>query len=144
MGSDFAWTLFGPQATLFFRFKWIGGEIRQQIMTHFLSPNPAEGGTARATWQSSLDTSALWGRAIASSSDPIFVAPGAIPWLLVEVVGAEQGPTGDTLTPTTFIQRLNTSGGVQPSTGCSQSTVGSTVLVPYTTDYFFYKAGGKK
>jgi hypothetical protein len=144
-GSGFAWTLFGPQATLFFTFKWINGEIRQQIMTHFLSPNPVEGGLPRATWQSSLDTSSVWARAIASSTDPSFVEAGAIPWLLLEAVGVQRGPTGgDTLTPTTFIQRVNTSGGVQPSTGCSESSVGSTVLVPYTTDYFFYKAVKRK
>jgi Protein of unknown function (DUF3455) len=58
------------------------------------------------------------------------------------VVGAQDGPTGgDKLSETTFIQRLNTSGGVAPSTGCTQSTdVGQMALVPYTADYFFYKA----
>jgi hypothetical protein len=61
--------------------------------------------------------------------------------LLVEIVGSQSGPTGgDLLTPTTYIQRVNTSGGVAPGTGCSQATDGSTVLVPYTTDYYFYKA----
>ena len=76
-----------------------------------------------------------------SSSDPVFVAPGAIPWLLLQVVGAQDGPTGGhKLTATTFIQRLNTSGGVAPSTGCTLSTdVGKKALVPYTADYFFYK-----
>ena len=58
------------------------------------------------------------------------------------MVGAQDGPTGgDTLTATTFIQRLNTSGGVAPSTGCASSTdVGKQAFVPYTADYFFYKA----
>lgn len=139
--TGFAWSLFGPQATLFVTFKWFSVEIRQQITTHFLSPNPMEGGMPRATWQSSLDTSAVWARAIATSTDPNFVAPGAIPWLLLEVVGAQRGPTGGALlTQTTFIQRVNTSGGVAPTTGCTEATVGATVLVPYTTDYFFYKA----
>lgn len=46
--------------------------------------------------------------------------PSAIPWLLLEVVGEQDGPTGGhKLTETTFIQRLNTSGGVAPSTGCT-------------------------
>ena len=134
--SGFAWTFFGPQATLF---KDNGG----QIITHFLSPNPDEGGVARATWQHSKDTSTIWAVAIASSSDPKFVAPGAIPWLLLRVVGDQIGPTGgDQLLETTHIQRLNTSGGVAPSTGCSQSThVGTKALVSYTTDYVFYKGG---
>ena len=140
--TGFSWTFFGPQATLFLTFKFFHSEIRQQITTHFLSPNPDESGTPRATWQSSLDTSAVWARSIASSSDPAFVALGAIPWLLLRVVGAERGPTGGALlTPTTFIHRLNTSGGIAPSTGCSLATnVGATALVPYTADYFFYKA----
>lgn len=132
--SGFAWTFFGPQATLF---KDNGG----QIMTHFLSLNPDESGTARATWQHSKDTSTLWAAAIASSSDPKFVGPGAIPWLLLRVVGEQPGPTdGDQLLETTHIQRLNTSGGMAPSTGCSRSTdVGAKALVSYTADYVFYK-----
>src|SRR4051812_45363955 len=60
--TGFSWTFFSPQATLFFTFKWFGSDIRQQIITHFLSPNPTEGGTPRATWQSSVDTSAVWAR----------------------------------------------------------------------------------
>jgi hypothetical protein len=114
----------------------------RQIITHFLSPNPDESGMACATWQHSRDTSTVWAMASASSSDPNFVESGAIPWLLLQVVGAEPGPTGgDRLTGTTFIQRLNTSGGIAPSTGCAQSTdVGKRVFVPYTADYFFYKA----
>jgi hypothetical protein len=132
------WTFLGPQATLFVTFKWINGEVRQQIATHFLSPNPAEDGAARATWQSSLDTSAVWARAIANSTDPKYVAPGAIAWLLLAVVGAQNGPTGGSmLSRTTFIQRVNTSGGVAPTTACD---VGNTAFVPYTTDYIFYKA----
>jgi hypothetical protein len=142
-GSGFAWTFFGPQATLFLTLRIFQTEIQQQITTHFLSPNPDESGTARATWQSSFDTSAVWARAIATSTDPDFIAPGAIPWLLLQVVGSELGPTGGAfLTQTTFIHRLNTSGGVAPSTGCSNSmNVGATALVPYTADYYFYKAG---
>jgi hypothetical protein len=133
--SGFAWTFFGPQATLF-------DDDDEQVITHFLSPNPFESGTPRATWQHSRDTSTVWAMAIASSSDPDFVARGAIPWLLLQVVGAQEGPTGgDKLTATTFIQRLNTLGGVAPSTGCTRSTVGNKALVPYEADYFFYKHG---
>lgn len=143
--SGFSWTFFSPQATLFLPFKWIGGDIRQQIITHFLSPNPSEKDTPRATWQSSFDTSAVWARSIASSSDPNFVAAGAVPWLLLQTVGTRRGPAGgDTLAHTTFVQRLTTAGGVVPSTGCSQpENVGATALVPYTADYFFYKASPK-
>jgi hypothetical protein len=121
------WTFFGPQATLF-------NERDKQIITHFLSPNPFENGTPRVTWQDSEDTSKVWGSALRA----VTVDPGAIPWLLLQVVGAQDGPTGgDELSETTYIQRLNTVGGLAPSTPC---TVGMMALVPYTADYFFYKA----
>lgn len=145
--SGFAWTFFSPQATLSFTFKFFGRDIHQQIVTHFLSPNPSENGTSRVTWQSSLDTSAVWGklRTDGSSTDPKFVAPGAIPWLILEAVGTQKGPNGgEILSNTAFIQRLNTGGGVAPATGCSEAAnVGATALVPYTADYFFYAAPPK-
>jgi hypothetical protein len=133
-GSSVAWALFTPQATLF-------DDRGRQLQTHFFSPNPFENGEVRATWQDSRDTSAIWGRGIASSSDPNFVAPNAIPWLKVEVMGAQEGPRGgEKLTGTTFIQRLNTVGGVAPSTGCGLPTdIGNRAFVPYTADYFFFE-----
>jgi hypothetical protein len=132
--AGFAWTFFGPQATLFHN-------DARQVMTHFLSANPDEAGMLRATWQHSVDTSAVWARAIATSSDPGFVAANAIPWLLLEVVGAEGGPPGGSkLTATSYIHRLNTVGGLAPATGCSLSAhVGSRSFVPYEADYFFYR-----
>jgi hypothetical protein len=130
--SGFAWILFGPQATLF-------NDDDEQVVTHFLSPNPDEGNTPRATWQHSRDTSAVWALAVASYSNPDFVEPGAIPWLLLRVVGAQDGPNdGDKLTATTYIQRLNTVGGIAPSTGCASAPdVGKRAFVLYTADYFF-------
>jgi hypothetical protein len=135
-GTGVKYVLFTPQANLF--------EKRKQVMTHFFSPNPSEGGTTRAAWQHSRDTSTVWGEVKPghSSSDPAYVEPGAISWLLLTVVGYQDGPTGgDKLEGTTFIQRLNTSGGVAPATGCSSTAdVGKQAFVPYTTDYYFYKA----
>ena len=134
---SFGWAFFGPQATLF-------NDADRQITTHFLSPNPDEGGMARATWQHSRDTSTVWAMAIESSSDPDFVKPGAIPWLLLQVIGADRGPTGGhRLTETTYMQRVHTSGGLMPTTGCAKATdVGKKALVPYTADYVFYKTPG--
>ena len=134
-----AWKFVGPQATLFQEF---GAGFYQQVTTHFLSPNPFEGGTARPSWLHSFDSSQIWGRALASSTDADFVEAGAIPWLLVEVVGAQQGPAGGLLAATTYVQRLNTSGGAAPSGTCAD--VGTFVMVPYTTDYFFYRASPKR
>ena len=133
-GDSVKYVLFTPQATLF--------SDGKQATTHFFSPNPDQNGTVRAAWQNSDDSSTVWGEVKDgnSSSDPAFVAPGAIPWLKVTKAGTQVGPDGgDMLTATTFIQRLNTSGGLAPSTGCSSSAdVGNKAFVPYTADYFFY------
>jgi hypothetical protein len=137
--KNVAWRFLAPQATLFVPAQ---ANVGQQVATHFLSANPLEDGLARPTWQHSVDTSRVWGRAAASSVDPNYVAPGAIPWLLVQVTGASLGPTGGSLlTATTYIHRVHTAGGVAPSTGCAKSRdVGALAMVPYETDYYFYRA----
>jgi hypothetical protein len=139
----FKWTFTSPQATLYVV---QSDERLQQIATHFLSANPIEGGTLRPTWQHSSDSSAVWGKVRASSTDLNYVENGAIPWLLVEVAGSAAGATdGSSLTRTTFIQRVNTSGGLAPATGCAQaSDVGNLALVPYSTNYVFYRAGARR
>jgi hypothetical protein len=143
-GPGFAYTLFTPEATLF-----NPEDNTKQLITHFFSPNrnPTERGekkdTIRVTWQDSQDTSTVWAKAIgsaSSSTDPAFVAKGAVNWLLLKAVGAEVGPDGgDTLSDTTFIQRLNTSGGLAPTDCASEAAVGKQAFEPYTADYFFYK-----
>src|SRR5215216_5521720 len=47
-------------------------------------------------WQHSRDTSTVWAKVAldGSSTDPAFVAAGAIPWLLLDVVGVQEGPSG--------------------------------------------------
>ena len=133
-----AWRFLGPQATLFLT---IDGVVTQQITTHFLSADAADG-TPRPTWQHSSDTSRVWGRVLQSSSDSAYVEPGAIPWLLLETAATEAGPLGgDLLTQTRYIHRVNTSGGAVPAAGCStKDDIGRVALVPYTTDYYFYRA----
>ena len=149
-GTGASWTVNGarPEATLFTH---IFGEA-VQIITHFLSPNANPNGFAptpipfgNATWQSSFDSSKVWGQpiqAITAGSDPSCPNAGSITCLLLQVVGAEQGPAGGKLlTKTTFIQRLNTNGGSAPATGCvAPGDVGKQALVPYTADYFFFRA----
>ena len=50
-------------------------------------------------------------------------------------------PTTPTICPLPFPQRLTTTGGVAPSTGCAESTdVGNRAFVSHTADYLFYKA----
>lgn len=133
-GLGFAWSLVTPQATLF-------DDAGRQIVTHFASPNPIEDGLIRPSWQHSRDSSSVWVRLVAQSSDPAYVAPGALPWFLLQVVGASDGPTGGkALSATTQIQRVATAGGVAPATGCTDAThVGTRAFVPYAADYFFYR-----
>ena len=132
------WSFIGPQATLFVNVPWITGTIRQQVTTHFLSPNPKEAGTPRPAWQGSFDTSAVWANPIVFS--PESAEPGAIPWLLLQVVGDQKGPAGGSaISEATYIQRINTTGGVTPTGAC---TVGARMFVPYTADYVFFRKAG--
>jgi hypothetical protein len=49
------------------------------------------------------------------------VDPDAIRWVTLVRVGSRVGPAGGTtLSDTTFVQRVNTRGGLAPSTGCDQ------------------------
>ena len=146
-GTGVKYVLFTPQATLF-------DDDDKQIITHYFSPNPFErntdpavvaDGPIRVTWQDK-DTSTIWGSAALqdggdASTDAQFVAKDAVAWLRVKILGAEAGPTGgDKLAQTTFVQRLNTQGGLAPSTGCaSLDDLGNKAFVPYTADYFFYE-----
>jgi len=129
--TGFDWSLFTPEATLF-------NDDGKQITTHFFGPNPAEKGLIRVAFQHSRDTSTVWAKLFHA---PVPVTPNAIPWLVLEMTGVQAGATGDTLTATTFIQRVNTKGGVAPpSADCSSlENVGAKAFVAYTADYFFYK-----
>jgi hypothetical protein len=129
LSTGWASPAYGPQATLF-------NDDNDQIITHFLSPNPDESDTPRPAWQDSRDTSTVWGNPI---PDATYTPDAtAIPWLLLEVVGAAEGPTGgDGMTGITYIQRVNTTGGLKPTGSCTE---GDKALVPYSADYFFYKA----
>jgi len=147
-GGAIKFVLLTPVATLF-------DDNGGQLVTHYFSPNPAEANTdprvlsdyiVRAAWQDSRDSSLVWGQVKPgnSSTDSAFVEAGAIPWLLVTIVGTQNGPAGgDRLTVTTYIHRVNTHGGAAPSTGCSTTEdLGRTAFVPYTADYYFYKSTG--
>ena len=50
------------------------------------------------------------------------------------------GPASGTFAPTTYIQRVNTTGGLAPATGCDAEHIGAQAAIPYTADYYFYKA----
>jgi Protein of unknown function (DUF3455) len=134
-GTGVAFTLFTPEATLF-------DDESEQLMTHFFSPNPEEKGTIRVTWEDSRDTSMVWGAVTGQA----VVRKDSVNWLRVETKGVAFGPTGgDTLTPTKFIQRINTRGGLAPATGCtSAADIGNKQFVPYSADYLFYRLDTEK
>src|SRR5215216_3604146 len=85
LSTGWASPAYGPQATLL-------DDENEQILTHFLSPNPAASNTPRPTWQDSHDTSTIWANPVQGAS----YTPDstAIPWLLLRVVGRADGPTG--------------------------------------------------
>jgi hypothetical protein len=117
-----AWGLVAPRADLF-------DDNGKLVATHFGGP----------TWQGA-DGSAVVGQRDAG----VNVDPTAIDWLLLSARSTSAGPDGDRLTATTFIHRTNTTGGLRPAAGsCNTATVGSTVVVPYTADYHFWKATGR-
>jgi len=138
-----------PEATLFTK---VFGEA-VQIITHFLSPveNPNKIGPnpprfGDVTWQSSFDSSRVWAQKenfIQAGTD-LNSCPnsGSIDCLLLQTIGIDEGPTGGKLlTKTTYIQRLNTKGGSAPTNSClSPSEIGKQILVPYSADYFFFRA----
>lgn len=142
-----SWTINAarPEATLFTDL--LGLPV--QIITHFASinANPIDKTvpvslSGNATWQSSFDTSKVWAKAVGSiaggSDAQSCPNSGAIPCLLLQSIGNQKGPAGgNLLAKATFVQRLNTKGGAAPTTACS---VGQAQLVPYTADYFFYRA----
>jgi Protein of unknown function (DUF3455) len=115
------WLFTDPEATLYKPFQ------QKAIGTHFLNF-----ATGRPVWQLK-DGSSVEATRTASASG----GAGNIAWLLLQAVSTAEGPDGDQLARTTWVQRLNTSGGTAPAGAC---TPGATIAVPYTTDYFFWKA----
>jgi hypothetical protein len=61
--------------------------------------------------------------------------PDAIPWLLLGAVDSD-GP--GIFDGTTYIQRVNTVGGLAPA--APGDFPGDQARVPYTADYYFYRA----
>ena len=127
-GTGASWTVNGarPEATLFQSI--FGRDV--QIITHFLStdtnpnefaPDPVPFGSV--TWQSSFDSSKVWGQPVGSilaGADASCPTGGAITCVLLQSIGSLEGPAGGkTMTQTTYIQRLNTTGGSAPVDGCA-------------------------
>ncbi|HXJ19001.1 MAG TPA: DUF3455 domain-containing protein [Polyangia bacterium] len=97
-----------------------------QVGTHGLGPN----------WTSTVDGSVVNGAKVYQESSP---AAGAVPWLLLRATSSSG--TG-IFSDVTYVQRVNTTGGAAPSTGCDSTTAGTDTRVGYTADYYFYAGGG--
>jgi hypothetical protein len=118
------WLFTDPEATLY---KTTG--VPKPIGTHFLNF-----ATGRPVWQLKDGSSVEAARTVTVPG-----GAGNIPWLLLQAVVTTAGPDGDRLTSTTWVQRLNTSGGVAPAGTC---TPGDRIAVPYSADYLFWRAAG--
>ena len=117
--DGYAWGFVAPRADLY-------TDNGTLIATHFAGP----------TWQA-RDGSFV----VAKRVDGVTVDPTAIPWLLLVVDPTASSQDGGRLAGTTFIQRIATTGGIAPAAaGCNAGTAGTQEEVPYTADYYFWKA----
>ena len=112
--ETYAWTFKAPDALLY-------DMNFAPVATHGAGPS----------W-TSTDGSVVVAREIARVDAP---RADAISWLLLKELSTS-GP--GVFSEVAFVQRLNTSGGVAPTTGCDATTVNTLVRVPYSADYYFY------
>ncbi len=115
MADQFEWVFVGPDAKL-------NDRSGKQIGKYYGPP---------ATWEN-MDGSKLTGTQVAVSPS----APGNIPNQLVK---ANPAMGSGAMTGVTYIQRVNTMGGVAPSMACTAGNMGSKQIVKYQSDYIFYK-----
>jgi hypothetical protein len=114
---SYSWVLKAPDAILY-------DAMFAQVGTHGAGPN----------WTSS-DGSVINGARLASANSPV---AGAIAWLLL---GATSTTGTGVFSDISYVQRLNTAGGVAPATGCDSTTVSTEVRIDYSADYYFFTGG---
>jgi hypothetical protein len=110
-----SWTFVAPEAVLYAD----AGE-NSIVGIHYAGP----------TWES-VSGSKVVGRV----SDRCTPDSSAIPWLVLEAVYTERHGI---FAHVTYIQRLNTVGGLAPT--APGTVVGEEARVPYTAEYLFYRA----
>lgn len=111
--SQYEWAFVGPVATLF-------SADRKAVGKYYAGP----------TWEAA-DGSKVTGRQVA-------VAPGGSGSLPLQLVKAEPASGAGAMMGTTYIQRVNTKGGVAPAMGCDAASKGKRQIVAYEADYVFY------
>lgn len=112
--GSFAWTFVEPVAELFGPSGHVAGH-------HYAGP----------TWEAK-DGSTVVGARVAGAT----VDPTAIPWLLLQ---ATANTGHGRFAKVTYIQRLDTVGGLAPATGCDAEHAAATVEVDYTAKYAFFR-----
>lgn len=111
-----SWVFVEPVARLY-----ANDNYRGELGTHYAGP----------TWESNSGSKVIAARVAGCSVDPT-----AIDLLLLQAVSNEgHGP----FKRVTYIQRLNTVGGKAPI--APGSIVGAVAEIPYTAEYYFYRAG---
>ena len=110
----FEWAFVAPVATLM-------DMSKKEVGKYYAGP----------TWEAS-DGSKVTGKQVAVSP----AAPGNIP---LQLVKAEPATGNGAMSNITYIQRLNTKGGVAPADACSAGSVGAKRQVAYQADYVFYR-----
>ena len=113
MAGQYEWAFVGPVATLY------GGD-KKPVGKYYAGP----------TWEAA-DGSKVTGKQVAVAP----TSPGNIPLQLVRAdpamgIGAMNGVS--------YIQRLNTKGGVPPAMPCDAIAKGGRQAVAYEADYVFY------
>ena len=109
----FEWAFVGPVAKLY-------SSDKKEIGKYYAGP----------TWES-VDGSKVTGKQVAVAP----AAPGSIP---LQLVKAEPAMGAGAMAGVSYIQRLNTKGGVAPATACTSDTKGARQQVVYEAEYVFY------
>ena len=121
VADGYAWRLLAPRATL-------TGANGKPLGSHYGGP----------TWEADDGSSVVGLREAGVNVDPT-----AIDWLRLKADSTAAGSGGDRLTPTTYIQRINTVGGRPPAAGeCDADAVAHQREIPYSADYVFFKTTG--
>ena len=113
--NGISWDFVAPVATLSADANYSG-----EVGIHYAGP----------TWQSNSGSKVAAKRLAGCSPDPT-----AIPWLLLQTVSTT-GP--GIFSSVTYVQRVNTTGGLAPA--APGSSIGALAEVPYTAEYYFYRA----
>lgn len=116
MAGQFEWVFVGPDAKLNDR----GGK---QVGKYYGPP---------ATWES-MDGSKL-------TATQIAVAPNGSGNIPSQLVKANPAMGSGAMSGVSYIQRVDTRGGVAPAMACAAGNTGAKQVVKYQADYIFYKA----